>query len=318
MEFRRRRSPFIRLNLAGWAAACAIALAGAALPAALAAQDVPSGAQPPAALPPAGAVGGMGDVNIYPKRIVIDDRRRLGTLGLYNRSVNAGEYDISLVDKLMTPEGNLVDLDTIADPAERARVRSAKGLLRWSPRRAALGGSEAQTVHVMVRVPPDLPSGEYRSHFTIVAVPPVADGLSIEDAAGAARDDGIGVRIVPRFGISIPVIVRVGETTLSAGLAGLSVGPGPQGQSIRLTVTRSGTRSAFGGITVTAPGQKTPVAEILGIGVYTEVGERQVQIPINPKADPRLYAPGARLIVTYTDDDAEPGKVLTRQEFIVP
>lgn len=316
MDIRRRRTPFFRPILLGYTkSACALALTG--LPATLHAQD----AAAPAAVgaqPPAGAVGGMGDVNIYPKRIVIDDRHRLGTLGLYNRSTNPGDYDISLTDKLMTPDGNLVELETVTDPVARAKVRSAGALLRWSPRRASLGGSEAQTVHIMVRIPPDLPQGEYRSHFAIVSVPPVADGLSIDDAVGAASDQGIGVRIVPRFGIAIPVIVRVGETTLSAGLAGLSVGSATQGKSIRLMVTRNGTRSAFGDITITAPGSKSPIAEIMGVGVYTEVNERQVQIPVNPKADPKLYASGARLIATYTDDDAEPGKVLARQEFIVP
>lgn len=316
MESRCRRNPLSGPNvLARTRPAFALALAAA--PAALHAQAQPAPAAA-AGQPPAGAVGGMGDVNIYPKRIVIDDRHRLGTLGLYNRSTSAGEYDISLTDKLMTPDGNLTELASVTDPAARARVRSAAALLRWSPRRASLGGSEAQTVHVMVRIPPDLPGGEYRSHFAIVSVPPVADGLSIDDAAGAAPDQGIGVRIVPRFGISIPVIVRVGPTTLSAGLTGLSLAAGPQGKTIRLTITRSGTRSAFGDITVTAPGTKAPVAEVLGVGVYTEVTERQVQIPVNPKADPRLYAPGARLTVTYTDDDAEPGKILARQEFIVP
>ena len=68
---------------------------------------------------------------------------------------------------------------------------------------------------------------------------------------------------------------------------------------------------------VTAPGQRTPVAEIKGIGVYTEVASRKVQIPVNPKADPKLVAHGAKLTVTYTDDDVSPGKVLTRQDFTV-
>ncbi len=281
----------------------------------LAAQPAPSAT---GATPPAGSVGGMGDVNIYPKRLVIDDRNRLGTIGLYNRSASPGEYDVAVGDKLMTPEGNLVDLESVTDPAARARVRSAAGMLRWSPRRVALGGSEAQTVRVMVRVPPDLPPGEYRSHFTIVAAPPAADGLSIEDAAGTTPAQGIGVRIVPRFGISIPVIVRVGETTLNVGLQDFALTDGPAGKAIALTITREGSRSAFGDIRIIAPGSKEPVAEVLGVGVYTEVGSRSVKVPLNPKADPRLLARGTRLTAIYTDDDSAPGKVLARQDFVLP
>ena len=127
------------------------------------------------------------------------------------------------------------------------------------------------------------------------------------------------MRIVPRFGISIPVILRVGETTLTAGLRDLSVSaPAPGERAIDLVITREGTRSAFGDLTVTAPGQRTPVAEIKGVGVYTEVASRQVRIPVNPKADAKFLAKGARLTVTYIDDDVSPGKVLVRQDFTVP
>ncbi len=298
----------------GAAAVLSFMVAAAGLvPEAATAQQVPTAAQAPT-----GAVGGMGDVNIYPKRIVIDDRRRLGTLGLYNRSTSPGDYDITLADRLMTPAGQLLDLDAVTDPELRARSRSAAGMLRWSPRRAALGGSEAQTVHVMARIAPDTAPGEYRSHFMILSVPPEGEGLSIDQAAGAAPADGIGVRIVPRFGISIPVIVRVGPTTLNVGIAGLAMIDGPQGRSLRLQLTREGTRSAFGDIAVTVPGTKTTVAEVMGVGVYTEVNGREVILPLNPKADPRSYARGSRLTVTFTDDDAEPGKVLTRQELTVP
>lgn len=275
-------------------------------------------APPVPAPPPPGAVGGMGDVNIYPKRVVIDDRNRLASVGLYNRSTAPGDYDISVGDKLMTPEGNLVDLDTVTDPSARARVRSAVPLLRWSPHRVSLAGSEAQTVRVMVRVPPGLAPGEYRSHFAIVSAPPVADSLSLDAATGAPPAGSIGVRIVPRFGISIPVIVRVGETTLKVGLANLTVDQRPQGRTIGLTILREGTRSAFGDIRISAPGAKEPVAEVMGVGVYTEVASRAVQVPVNPKADPRLLARGSRLTVTYTDDDSAPGKVLAKQDFVVP
>ena len=65
-------------------------------------------------------------------------------------------------------------------------------------------------------------------------------------------------------------------------------------------------------------GAKKPVAEIKGVGVYTEINQRAVQIPIDPATDARLLARGAKLTVTYTDDDVAPGKVLARQEFAVP
>jgi hypothetical protein len=172
----------------------------------------------------------------------------------------------------------------------------------------------------MARVSPDLPAGEYRTHFSVVAVPPGDDGLTIDEAAkGKAAATGIGVRITPRFGISIPVIIRVGETTLTTGLTDLSVQTAPNGQRlIRVTITRSGTRSAFGDLTVTAPGSAKPVAIIRGVGVYPEVDSRTVLIPVDPAVDARLLASGTKLSVTFVDDDFAPGKTLARQDFILP
>ena len=267
---------------------------------------------------PAGSVGGMGDINLYPKRVVMTDRDRTASIGLYNRAAATGDYDISLGELMMTPEGRLVELASVTDPALKGKVQTASALLKWSPHRVTLPANEAQMVRLIAHFPPGLPPGEYRSHFSAVSVPPDTGELSIETAAGA-KADGVGVHIVPRFGISIPVIVRIGETTLTAGVKDLAVVTQPGGARVfALRITREGTRSAFGDILITAPGAKKPIAEIRGIGVYTEVVERAVQVPIDPKADPTTYARGAKLTVTYTDDDFAPGKTLARQDFIVP
>lgn len=280
--------------------------------------SLPAAPPAPATLP-AGSVGGMGDINLFPKRVVIDDRARIASVGLYNRAAAAGEYDITVSDMAMQRDGHLVELAKIADPAARANVRTASGFLRWSPRHVTLPGSEAQMVRIMARIAPDLPPGEYRSHFTVVSVPPDVGGTSIDEAAGVETASGIGVRIVPRFGISIPVIVRVGETTLTAGIKDFALISGQSGgPALAFTITREGTRSAFGDILITAPGAKKPLAEIKGIGVYTEIPERAVQVLIDPATDPRFLAKGTRWTIAYLDDDAAPGKVLAKQEFIVP
>ena len=180
----------------------------------------PGSAAQDAATIPVGAVGGMGDINLYPRRIVVDRRQRIATVGLYNRVSAAGEYEISVRDMVMTPEGGLVTLEDPRAAATADRLQAAGEMLRWSPRRVRLLGNEAQTVRIMARPPADLPDGEYRSHFTVISVPEDEDeGFSIEDAAGdTSSTTGIGVRIRPRFAISIPVIVRVGDTTLDVGM----------------------------------------------------------------------------------------------------
>lgn len=267
----------------------------------------------------AGSVGGMGDINLFPNRVEIDDRAGIASIGLYNRAAAAGEYDITVCDMAMPRDGRLVDLAAIEDAAVRANVRVASSTLRWPPRHVTLPGSEAQMVRIMARVAPYLPPGGYRSQLTVVSAPPETGGTSIDEAACEQTNGGIGVRIVPRFGSSIPVIVRVGETTLAAGLMDFALSTPTGGRAIlSIKITREGTRSAFGDITITAPGAKKPMAEIMGIGVYSEIAERAFKVPIDLATEPRFLARGTRWTVTHTDDGVTPGKVLAKQEFIVP
>ena len=270
---------------------------------------------------PEGSVGGMGDINLYPKRVVIDRRQRIATVGIYNKTANPGEYEISIEDMVMTPEGNVFQLSNLPPGVSTERLSAAGEMLRWSPRRVALLANEAQTVRIMARPPADLPDGEYRSHFMAVSVPTdVDEGFSIEDAVGDGSEGGerIGVTIRPRFGISIPVILRIGETTLDVGMQDIALVQTQDGPAVMVVITRSGTRSAYGDMIVSAPGSSVPVAIARGVGVYPEVDSRRVVMAINPEYDLTQLRSGMVLSVSYIDDDYEPGVTLASQDFVVP
>jgi len=324
LVFLRGPGPVLRAPFRFFGTIAATLVAGMAVPVmgqalADAAASEPAAEAPAPAPLPEGSVGGMGDINLYPKRVVISDRERTASIGLYNRADTAGEYEMVIGDMAMREDGQVVALAALTDPAERARVKTASALLKWSPHRIDLPASEALMVRIMARIPPGLPQGEYRAHFTVISVPPQGDATSIEQAIGEATGGGMSVQIRPRFGITIPVIVRIGETTLTAGIADIAPARlADGGPALRLRITREGTRSAFGDIAVTAPGAKKPIAEMKGVGVYTEIAGRSVLVPIDPKADPASYARGAKLTITYTDDDFAPGKVLARQDYVVP
>jgi len=202
--------------------------------------------------------------------------------GSTNRAAAADEYDITVCDMAMPRDGRLVDLAAIEDAAVRANVRVASSTLRWPPRHVTLPGSEAQMRADNGARCALFAAGRYRSQLTVVSAPPETGGTSIDEAACEQTNGGIGVRIVPRLGSSIPVIVRVGETTLTAGLMDFALST-PTGERaiLSIKITREGTRSAFGDITITAPGAKKPMAEIMGIGVDSEIAERAVKVPID-------------------------------------
>ncbi|RJY09144.1 hypothetical protein [Aurantiacibacter aquimixticola] len=273
----------------------------------------------PTTVPPEGSVGGMGDINLYPRRIIVDRRQRVATVGLYNRVAATGEYEISVRDLVMTPEGGLVPTDAPDASATLERLNPASDMLRWSPRRVRLAGNEAQTVRVMARPPADLPDGEYRSHFTVISVPETDEGLTIEQATGAGSGgEGIGVVIRPRFAISIPVIVRIGETTLDVGIEAATVVETASGVAIRLRLTRAGTRSAYGDVVVSADGAQEPVAIARGVGIYPEVDYRDIELFVRPDLDPALLQSGRALTISFVDDDVSPGETLASQDILVP
>ncbi|MEW4448911.1 hypothetical protein [Qipengyuania sp. JC766] len=280
--------------------------------------DLTVGAAPDSAVP-AGAVGGMGDINLYPRRIIVNQRQRIATVGLYNRVPAAGEYEIGIRDMVMTNDGGLVPLDDPRAAETVDRMKGAGDMLRWSPRRVRLLGNESQTVRVMARPAADLPDGEYRSHFTVISVPEEDGGYSIEDAVGETSEaTGIGVVIRPRFAISIPVIVRVGDTTLDVGMEAPTMVDTEFGKAVSLVLTRSGTRSAYGDLIVTAAGRDEPVAVARGIGIYPEVDSRRVEIVLRAEPEQAPLAPGTRLTATFVDDDMNPGETLASREFVVP
>ncbi len=274
-------------------------------------------ASPPA--PPTGSVGGLGDVNLFPKRVVLEGRRQIASIGLYNKTANEGDYEIRIVDMAMTPEGRLISFDNGLSEADKAKVKTASGFLRYSPRRVTLRGNEAQTIRIMARADAELPDGEYRSHFMVTAIPRDSDGFSIEDATSQTSEGGIGVTIRPRFGISIPVIIRIGDTTLDVGIVNPQLLTARDGsQAVAFTLTRKGTRSAFGDLSITQKGADEPLAIAKGIGVYPEVDFRNLIMPIERAPDQPPVTSGAQITITYVDDDFAPGSQLAEISFRVP
>ena len=86
----------------------------------------------------------------------------------------------------------------------------------------------------------------------------------------------------PIYGVTIPVIVRLGNLEAKAGLANVRKVTDGGKPAISLDIVRSGSRSTFGEIRVFKAGVEKPIAMAAGIAVYTEIGQRSVTIPIDP------------------------------------
>ncbi|HEY8617779.1 hypothetical protein [Phenylobacterium sp.] len=262
------------------------------------------------------------NLNISPKRVTFDRNRRSATVYIYNQGNAAATFDVSLVDRAMLPDGQIVALsDAESRPEAKPyaeQVKSASSMLLVSPRRVTLAPGQGQTIRLRAN-PQDSAAAEYRSHLTITTIPPRDAGLTAEAAAGVGPNE-LRFQINSVFGLSIPAIIRTGDADVRAGIENVRLEYAevtPQGQTTpRRTavavfdIVRLGTNSLFGNIEIRPTGAKN--SEVIGlargVGVYPEVGRRTLRIPLN-----RPLAAGEKLEVTFTDDDTSPGKLLAKQ-----
>jgi len=262
--------------------------------------------QAPAPTPPPKAAlpgsGGAGDLLVAPTRVVLEGSKRSAELTLLNVGTKAATYRISFLEMEMTPEGELKELAT--PPPEK---KLSSKLIRYAPREVLLEPGVSQTIRLQVRKPSELEAGEYRSHLLLRAVPPAEEA----EPEGEGQERTFQIRLIPVFGVTIPVIVRHGSVSAEASLSGLEVTEGPEGNAAaRVTIGRRGSSSLYGNLTVRftpSGGKETVVGELNGVGVYAELSERRLAIPLRPPPGVTLGAGMLRAVYREAEED---GKVL--------
>lgn len=253
-------------------------------PAALAAALVTGLASP--------ATAGVGDLLVAPTRIVLDGRK--GTEIVLNNIGDApATYRISVEFRRMTADGNL---EEVTEPT--AQEKAAADMIVYAPRRVTLAPHEPQSIRIAARPPQGLPDGEYRVHLLFRAIPPSTPVT----AANEPSAKGLKLQLIPVYGVTIPVIVRLGNLQASAGISNVALDKDAGKASISFDLSRSGARSTFGEVLVTKPGVKDPIAIQKAVAIYTEVGKRHVTIPVADTYKGELTGPvTVQYIETYRD-----------------
>ena len=248
-----------------------------------------------------------GDLLVAPTRVILDGSRGTEVV-LSNIGSAPATYRISLEIKRMTAAGGLDEIaEENATPAERA----ALDMIVFSPRRVTLPPNQPQVVRVGVRVPEGLPPGEYRAHMLFRAVPDVVPAVGAE-----AKPEGAGVSIAltPIYGITIPVIVRVGDLGAEAVIGDAWVSEGADGPAFNFDLSRTGSRSVYGDIEVTRPGVAEPLFVARGIAVYPEVGTRKVSLRVPDEVAAKLKGP---VRIRYSDDREIGGGTIDEADRVV-
>ena len=251
---------------------------------------------------------GQGNLLITPRRVVFEGNKKNEELNLANTGNDTATYNVSLVQYRMKEDGSLV-LITEPDPGQNF----ADKYVRFFPRTVTLAPNEAQVVKMQLFRANDLPAGEYRSHIYFRAVPrPSALGAEEKPTDTTT----LSVKLVPIFGITIPVIIRVGSSTAKASLSDLSLkmvnDTIPQ---LSLTFNRSGNMSVYGDIEVnhvSSNGSINQVGYIRGLAVYTPnlIRNAKIDLRIIPGLD---YRSGKLQITYVSQTDVNPVKLATAE-----
>jgi P pilus assembly chaperone PapD len=238
------------------------------------------------------ARAGVGDLLVAPTRIILDGRRGTEIL-LNNVGDEPATYRISVELRRMAPDGSLLD---VSDPT--LREEAAEQMIVYAPRRVTLAPNEPQSIRIAARAPEGLADGEYRVHLLFRAIPPATPV-----AAGAGETPkGLHLQLIPIYGVTIPVIVRLGNLEVTAAISNVRLENNDGRASIGLDLSRSGTRSTFGEVLVLKPGIKTPIAVQKSVAVYTELTKRHVSVPVDENYKGELSGPvTVQYVETYED-----------------
>jgi Pili and flagellar-assembly chaperone, PapD N-terminal domain len=241
------------------------------------------------------AKAGVGDLLVAPTRIILDGRR--GTeIVLNNVGDEPATYRISVEFRRMTEDGQLAD---VAEPTPQEKA--AADMIVYAPRRVTLAPREPQSIRIAARPPQGLPDGEYRVHLLFRAIPPATPVV----AASAEARKGLHLQLIPIYGVTIPVIVRLGNLQATAGISNVELEKKDGKPAVGLELSRSGTRSTFGEVRVYKPGVKDPIAIQKAVAVYTELNERHVAIPIDDKYKGAIAGPVTVQYFETSDDGVQ-------------
>lgn len=258
------------------------------------------------AAPPAAA---QGDLLIAPTRLILDGRRGADVV-LSNIGQKEATYRIALELRRMSPDGTL---EEVAAADANATEQAALEMVRYAPRRVVLPPGQPQSIRISARAAPELPDGEYRVHMAFNAIPDVTPVTAEQDAAAASG--GLSIKLIPIYGITIPIIVRKGRVEAAAGISGARVVRTANGAELSLRMTRAGQASTYGELRVTAPGKGDPVFMARGVAIYPELSERELTLPLSAE---QAAAMRGRLRFEYREMPEAGGGVLASYEATLP
>lgn len=251
------------------------------------------------------ARAGIGDLLVAPTRIVLDGRRGAEII-LNNIGEEPATYRVSVVFRRMTEQGGLTDVEQPTEDDQKAA-----DMIVYAPRKVVLAPRQPQAIRIAARPPQGLPDGEYRVHLLFRAIPPATP---VVQAAAAEPAKGLRFQLTPVYGVTIPVIVRLGNLQATAGIANVQLERNGGKSLVSLDLSRSGQRSTFGEVRVLRSGVKAPIGLQKAVAVYTEIGRRRVEVPLDEKYQGSFAGP---VTVQYVETFEDGSRVIAETQAVL-
>jgi len=255
-----------------------------------------------------------GDLIVAPTRVVFEGRTRSAQLSIANKGSTTATFRISVVNMKMAPDGRMSEISR----PEKGQLFADK-LFRFSPRQVTLKPGDSQAIRLLLRKPKNLKDGEYRSHLFMRALPKDA-GQSIEQATGQTD---VQIKLIPIFGITIPVIVRQGKIETTSRLSELKVTapyPSDKMQRLKFTINRDGNGSVFGDLTATLKpangGDDIVVGQVQRLAVYTPNKTRNIEMVL--RVPDGVSLSGGKLTLDFMTTDKKNPVKLAETSITVP
>lgn len=245
----------------------------------------------------------QGNLQVTPHRVIFDGTKKAIDINLVNTGQDSANYNISFIQYKVTDD---MEAQEITDPEPGQRFADKN--IRFFPRTVMLAPNESQVVKIQLIKSELLESGEYRSHLYFRALP-FQKALGEEEKRDTSK--AISIKIIPIFGVSIPVIIRVGESTTTLSISDVQLEKAANGSDkLNMIIHRKGNMSVIGNISLAyiAPdGKETKIGFESGIVVYTPNLIRKLKVDIENNSTVDLKK--GKIHITYFSQDDKPVKL---------
>jgi hypothetical protein len=217
------------------------------------------------------------NLQVFPLRAVLSEKEKTAQLTLRHVGDQPKSYRITSVFYRMDAKGAMTRVTDIK-PDER----SAVDFFRFSPRQVRLMPQIEQTVRLVLRKPSGLAPGEYRAHIYF------EEAEESSSQVVTTEQDKATFQLKARVAVAVPVIVRVGETSVKTALGQPRLTTDADGKSVLVfELSQEGNGFSYGDFVAKIPATGGAPEKSIGLmlGVSSYLPKREVRFPLNEKFD---------------------------------